>query len=66
MKTITTMTQKGQITIPIAFRQKLGLVRDSKVKFDFVSLRGYFKTNKKYSKAKARKAYLKDVVENKI
>lgn len=80
MDTITTITQKGQVTIPVSFRQKLGLGTGSKVKFeytqdkelvlkpalDFGSLRGYLKSSKKYSKAKARKAYLKDVLAGRI
>lgn len=80
MDVITTITQKGQVTIPVTFRQKLGLVRGSRVKFeykedkelvlksalDFGSLRGYFKSTKKYSKASARKVYLKDVLAGTI
>lgn len=80
MDTITTITQKGQVTIPASFRQRLGLETGSKVKFeykedkelivkpalDFASLRGYFKSTKKYSKSMARQQYLKNVLAGKV
>lgn len=81
MQDTTTITSKGQVAIPIEFRRILGLVPGSKIKFeirkekneliakpvlDLVKLKGYFKTKKKFSKAKAREAYLKDVIANKI
>lgn len=64
----STVTQKGQVTIPIEFRKKLGLKKGSKVEFtqkngeflmrrpDFISLRGSLKSTKKYNKKAARKA----------
>jgi len=68
----TTITSKGQITIPAYFRQQLGLQAGQKVQFSFEKkqpkklliepipkfedLMGTFKTNKRYSKKAARKA----------
>lgn len=78
MLQITTLTQKGQVTIPFPFREKLGLTTGSKVRFsihprepaklvlssvrDLLELRGAVRSRKHYSKAAARKAYLKDVL----
>lgn len=78
----TTMTQKGQVTIPLQFRKQLGLVSGSRIRFiphisdkqtillspvsDFLQLRGIIKSKKKYSKSAARKAYMKDVLSGKI
>lgn len=61
MQFTTTVTQKGQATIPVFIRRKLGIKPNSKVSFeindrnetvikpvkDFLSLRGSLKTNKK-------------------
>lgn len=61
MQFITTVTQKGQATIPAPIRKKLGIKPKGKVYFemkekgevlvkpvvDFLSLRGSLKTNKK-------------------
>jgi AbrB family looped-hinge helix DNA binding protein len=68
----TTITSKGQVTIPAYFRQQLGLQAGQKVSFslsqkqpkklvlkpipDFLSLQGIIKTKRKYSKKAARKA----------
>lgn len=65
----TTITQKGQVTIPVHIRRKLSVKAGQKVIFeergrdvivkavpDFLSLMGSLKTNKKYDKRKARKA----------
>jgi len=64
----TSITQKGQVTIPVHIRRKLGLKTGQKVAFeekgdvivmksmpDFFSLRGSLKTIKKYDKKKVRK-----------
>lgn len=79
MDTYTTVTQKGQVTIPIEFRRKLGLEANSKVKismrFNKVQLQpavslddlfGILKSNKKFDKKKARVAYMPDVLAGKI
>ncbi len=63
----TTVTQKGQITIPKAFRQKFGVKPYSKVKLemgknnikitpvkDILDLAGKFKPKKEKSALKAR------------
>lgn len=81
MLNVTTITQKGQVTIPVTLRDKLGLTSGKKVKFvpnpdnskelilypikDFISLKGSFKTRKKYSKEQARRAFIKDVIAKK-
>ena len=65
----TSITQKGQITIPVHIRKKLGLKTGQKVGFterdkevviepvpNFLDLIGSLKTKKKYDKRKARKA----------
>jgi AbrB family looped-hinge helix DNA binding protein len=78
----TTLTQKGQVTIPKQFREKLGFKPGLKIKFyykqgdnqelilksakSFISLKGMFNTTKKYSKSKARKAYIKDITTGKV
>lgn len=78
----TTVTQKGQVTIPLPLRKQLGLVSGSKIRFvshatdkqtillspvsDFLQFQGIIKTKKKYSKSAARKAYMKDVLSEKI
>lgn len=78
----TTITSKGQVTIPAYFRQQLGLQVGQKVKFsleknkpqqlliepipNFEDLMGAFKTNKKYSKKKARQQIIKDIVAGKV
>ena len=62
MQFTTTVTQKGQATIPIQIRKKLGLKARSKVTFelkdesevtlkavpDFFSMKGSLKTNKPF------------------
>lgn len=65
----TTITQKGQVTIPVAIRQMVNFkprqkvtvtVQDNAVMIkpavDFFGLRGSIKTKKKYSKAAVNKA----------
>ena len=65
----TTITQKGQVTIPAHIRRKLSVKAGQKVVFeergdevivktvaDFLSLMGSVKTNKRYDKQKADKA----------
>lgn len=82
MSYVTTLTTKGQVTIPNYFRQQLQLQVGHKIMFqknpdrnselilkpvaDFASLRGALKTSKKYNRAGARRAFLKDVLANKI
>lgn len=82
MKNITTVTQKGQVTIPQELRKRLNIKTGTKLRFDIddkdasvitihpvkdlISLKGAFKTNKKYDKQKARKAYMPDVLAGKI
>lgn len=64
----TTMTQKGQVTIPAPIRKKLGLKRGEKVSFEekegqviiklapsLRDLMGSLKTTKKYDKDKVKK-----------
>ena len=65
----TTITQKGQVTIPVHIRKKLSIKTGQKVIFeergdeiivkavpDFLTLIGSLKTNKKYDKRKADQA----------
>lgn len=65
----TTLTQKGQVTIPKEIRDYLGLKQGDKIIFektekqvflkpaeDFFALKGSLKTRKKYNKKKARMA----------
>lgn len=77
----TTITQKGQVTIPAYYRQQLGLQVGQKVRFwlrdnasdelslkpipEFTSLKGILKSNKKYSKKKARAAISRDIAAGK-
>jgi len=81
MNQITTVTSKGQVTIPLTFRELLGIQPGQKIEFftkrktrelvlrpvpSLLDLKGYLKTNKKYNKKAARKAFIKDVVVGKI
>lgn len=81
MENITSVTQKGQVTIPVAYRRLLGISPKEKVKFFYEpkskelkivplgtlsSLRGIFKTNKKYNKKKARELFYKDLARGKV
>lgn len=82
MESLTTVTTKGQVTIPIKYRQLLGLRVGSQVNFkrisafpkalilepaaDFSSMKGFFKSQKKYSKEKTRQVYLKEVIAGKV
>jgi len=65
----TTITQKGQATIPVAIRRKLGIKPGQKLFFrdkgdeivigavpSFHSLRGSLKSKRKYSDQKANEA----------
>ncbi len=65
----TTLTQKGQVTIPAPIREKLGLKKGEKVSFEekegqiiiksapnLLDLMGSLKTTKKYDKTKVKKA----------
>ena len=73
----TTLTQKGQVTIPIEIRKYLKLKPREKVTFsrvkdiitigpakDFLSLKGSVKSSKKYSDKKADKTILNYVRKN--
>lgn len=78
----TTVTQKGQVTIPLPLRKQLGLTSGSRIRFiphhsdkrtillspvdDFSRFRGVIKSNKRYSKQAARKAYMRDVLSGNI
>ncbi len=78
----TTVTTKGQVTIPNYFRQQLQLQTGDKVVFQenpyrsselilkpvssFASLLGALKTSKKYNRTAARRAFIKDVLANKV
>lgn len=66
---ITTVTAKGQITLPAEIRKKRGIKPGDKIQVveekgeikvapipDFFSLRGSLKSEKKYDRKKARKA----------
>ncbi len=80
MDLTTTITQKGQVTVPAKYRKELNLRTGTKVSFqynfdneltlkpirDFTSLRGYFTSSKRYSKNKARETYIKDVISKKV
>jgi AbrB family looped-hinge helix DNA binding protein len=79
MDVYTTITQKGQVTIPVDFRRKLGLEVNSKVKISIHSnkvlveptvalddLFGILKSDKKFDKKKARAAYMPDLLAGKI
>lgn len=59
---ITTMTQKGQVTIPVSIRNKLGITPGQKVSFSlgfgqaivkpilhWTTLRGSIKSNRRFS-----------------
>jgi AbrB family looped-hinge helix DNA binding protein len=76
----STVTTKGQVTIPQEFREMLNIKPGQKVQFskrdsgelslkpipDFADMRGYFKTNIKFDKKKARAIYVKDLIAGKI
>jgi len=82
MLQMTTMTQKGQVTIPLPLRKQLGLVSGSRVRFiphqtdkrsillspvdDFLRFKGMIKSKKKYTKQAARKSYIRDVLSRNI
>ena len=76
MQYITTITQKGQATIPVYIRRKLRVKSGEKVVFeergdevvvkavpDFLSLMGALKTDKKYDKQKIDAAVGKYIVK---
>lgn len=70
MPEFSTLTKKGQVTIPVSIRKELGLEPKQRVAFvqrddkrveikpatDFFALRGSIKFKKKYSDKKANKA----------
>ncbi|AKM79094.1 MAG: hypothetical protein UX85_C0003G0108 [Candidatus Beckwithbacteria bacterium GW2011_GWB1_47_15] len=80
MTILSTVTTKGQVTIPQEFRQMLNIKPGQKVQFskggsgaiklkpvpDFADMMGYFKTKIKYNKKAARAAYVKDLIAGKI
>ena len=79
MDAYSTVTQKGQVTIPIEFRRKLGIEQKDRLSLslkgnDIVltplptirSLAGCLKSNKKFDKKKARAAYMPDVLAGRI
>jgi len=79
MTYITTVTEKGQITVPKAVRDKLGIKPRQKVGLvevggqyqikpilNLESLMGSLKPDKKFDKKKAREAYLPLVLAGKI
>ena len=70
MKDATSITSKGQVTVPVQYRHLLKLKIGQKIKFEFIdgkltlqplkgflSLIGSFKTSKKYSKKRVRTNY---------
>lgn len=79
MNLMTTITTKGQVTIPVHIRDKFDFIPGRKIKFqikdndvvikpvaNFVDFMGVFASKKKYSKAAARRAYVKDIIAGKI
>lgn len=79
MANVTSLTQKGQVTVPVEYRRRMGLKTGQKVRFEYtngaltlkpfsglLSLIGIFKSPKKYNKRKAREVYIKDVLKGKI
>lgn len=82
MLQVTTVTQKGQVTIPLPLRKQLGIVSGSRIRFiphktdrqtillspirEFFRFRGMIKSKKRYSKSAARKVYMREVLVGKI
>lgn len=81
METATTVTEKGQVTIPIRYRDLLGITAGKKIKFSYksktkelrlallggiTSLRGILKSKKKYDKKRAREAIVKDLLAGRV
>lgn len=81
MEYATTITKKGQVVIPVFYRKKLGILPGRKIKFqfdektkrltvtpieNFLSFKGTLKSRKKYSKEKARKLFIKDLLKGKV
>ena len=80
MNYLSTVTSKGQVTIPQALRKKVGIEPGKQIQFelrdeatitikpvrDFLSYMGYFKSNKKYSKAAARRVYIPAVIRGEV
>jgi AbrB family looped-hinge helix DNA binding protein len=77
MTYITTLTSKGQVTIPIDIRRFLGISSPQEIAFvkrkkevlikpvvDFLSLKGSIKSKKKYSDKEADKAIARLVAKN--
>ncbi len=76
MQFVTTLTQKGQVTIPIHIRKKLDVKSGQKIAFeerggeiivkgapDFLSLMGSLKANKKFDEQKVREAVSKHLAK---
>ena len=77
MQFTTTVTQKGQATIPAPVRRKLGIKPKSKITFelsgekatispvkDFLSLKGSLKSNKKFDIEAMDKAVERQIVND--
>ncbi|MFH1896075.1 MAG: AbrB/MazE/SpoVT family DNA-binding domain-containing protein [bacterium] len=75
----TTVTTKGQVTIPHKIRDAYNIAPGQKVEFagrggvievrplrDIFYYRGYFKTDKKYNEKEAEKAYIKDIIAGRV
>lgn len=77
MPEFSTITKKGQVTIPVSIRRKLGLKPKQRVTFvrkgdkkveikpvpDFFALRGSIESKKKYTDEKADKAVAKHLAK---
>jgi len=76
---ITTVTQKGQVTIPLYFREMFGIESGGKILFeekdgvlelrpapDFFSYKGALAGSKKYNKQAANKAIGKYLAERNL
>jgi AbrB family looped-hinge helix DNA binding protein len=73
----TTVTQKGQVTIPLVIRRRLNILPRQRVIFeeqennfvlkpyrDFLSLKGSLKTSRKYSDKKANQSIEKTFAQD--
>lgn len=81
MDNVTTVTTKGQVTIPLEIRRSLGIKPGQKITFTQTSpnsaslsplqdpifkLNGILPSTKKFDKTKARQSYIQKVIDNKI
>lgn len=81
MEFANTITVKGQVVIPSIYRKKLGISPGQKIKFhfdeklkkltivplnDFISFKSSLKSRKRYSKEKARKLFISDLLKGKV